>query len=153
MLKKIIKFVLILCCMILIFCFSSDNSVQSTRKSDSVIVKISETVLGRKLTRIEKDKYIDKFVFVVRKGAHFTIYFILGFLLISFIKEFRVVDYKSFLLAIFIACLYATSDEIHQLFVAGRSGEIRDVLLDTAGAIVGCLVYLGFYKLRRKIYE
>ncbi len=153
MLRKTIKFILIIVCMGIIFMFSTDSSTESTKKSDLVIVKISETFLGRKLTTNESVEYIDKFVVIVRKGAHFTIYFILGLLLLSFIKEFRVLNYKSLLLAIIIAFLYACSDEVHQLFVNGRSGKILDVLLDTLGAMVGCLTYLGFYKIRRKKYE
>ena len=37
--------------------------------------------------------------------------------------------------------LYAMTDEFHQLFVPGRSGEIRDVCLDSAGVLVG--VFIG----------
>ena len=36
--------------------------------------------------------------------------------------------------------LYACSDEIHQLFVPGRSGMFTDVLIDTGGAVTGMLV-------------
>ena len=49
--------------------------------------------------------------------------------------------YKSILLSIGISFLYACSDEIHQLFVPGRSGNILDVLIDTVGASVGVLVF------------
>lgn len=153
MLKKIVKFILIVIWLGIIFMFSADNSVESTKKSDSVAIKITEVVFGKKLSGSEKTKYIDKLVVLVRKGAHFTVYFILGILLISFIREFRVINYKSLLIVIFLTFLYACSDEIHQLFVSGRSGEIRDVFLDTIGASVGCLIYYEFYKLRRKKYE
>ena len=40
------------------------------------------------------------------------------------------------------AALYAATDEVHQLFVPGRSGQVSDVLLDSAGAIAG-LALLG----------
>ena len=41
--------------------------------------------------------------------------------------------------------LYAVSDEIHQIFVPGRSGEPRDVLIDTSGVLIGiCLVRFHF---------
>ncbi|UYJ41604.1 MAG: VanZ family protein [Lachnospiraceae bacterium] len=33
-----------------------------------------------------------------------------------------------------IAVLYACTDEYHQLFVPGRSGQLRDVMIDAVGA-------------------
>lgn len=152
MLKKVIKFILIVLWLGIIFMFSADNSMESTKKSDSVVIKIIEPLLGKRFSNRE-DKYFEKLVLFVRKGAHFTVYLILGILLVSFVREFRVINYKSLLIAICLAFLYACSDEVHQLFVSGRSGEIRDVVLDTVGAMVGCLIYYGFYKLRRKKYE
>ena len=38
--------------------------------------------------------------------------------------------------------LYACSDEIHQIFVVGRSASLRDILIDTAGVLLGYLVSL-----------
>lgn len=136
----------------MIFRFSADNSSQSSSKSDSVIIKISETVVGRKLSSIERNRYINKYVFVVRKGAHFCIYLLLGFFVLCVLKEFLGVNMKIILLAIFLTFLYACSDEIHQLFVEGRSGQVTDVLLDTVGATVGCWLYFIYYKIRRKIH-
>ena len=40
-----------------------------------------------------------------------------------------------------IAALYAASDEIHQLFVPGRSGQLSDVILDSAGALAGVAAF------------
>lgn len=40
-------------------------------------------------------------------------------------------------LIIGVGALYATSDEIHQLFVPGRSGQFTDVLIDTGGVVAG----------------
>ena len=37
--------------------------------------------------------------------------------------------------------IYACSDEVHQLLVPGRSGQICDVLLDTIGACIGVLLF------------
>ena len=153
MLRGMIKFILIVLCMLLIFSFSTYNSEESSSKSDGLIVKISEIFTGRKLKENERNKYIDKYVVLVRKSAHFTIYLILGLLILSFIREFRVVDYRAVLLSVFLTFLYACSDEVHQLFVPGRSGEFLDVLLDSVGALSGCLLYTLYYKIRRKLYE
>ncbi len=150
---KFIKLILIILCMMLIFSFSSDNADTSTKKSDSVIVRTCEVLIGRKLTSYEKEKYIEKFVFIVRKGAHFSIYLILGLLIMSYFKEIYLVSNKGLFLTVIICFLYACSDEIHQLFVPGRSGEIRDVLIDTTGGVLGAYIYYFIFTIRRKLYE
>ena len=137
---KTIKIILIILCMALIFCFSSDSAEVSTKKSDGLIVKTCEFVLGRELNKVEKEKYIDQFVFFVRKGAHFTIYCILGILIMSYFKEIYLVNKKGLLIAFIICFLYACSDEIHQLFISGRSGEILDVFIDTSGGMFSVVI-------------
>jgi len=39
-----------------------------------------------------------------------------------------------------LSFLYACSDEFHQTFVPGRAGQFKDVLIDTAGALIGLIV-------------
>ena len=48
-----------------------------------------------------------------------------------------------------IGALYAVSDEIHQIFVPGRSCELRDILIDSAGVLVGILAF----QLLRRTYS
>ena len=52
-------------------------------------------------------------------------------------RKFR----KEMFLPWFIAALYAASDEIHQLFVPGRSGQLSDVILDSAGTLAGVAAF------------
>lgn len=78
--------------------------------------------------------------FLVRKGAHIFAYFVLGIL--TFNALWRVDLSKLKLnypvgLSIIVCALYAVSDEFHQLFVSGRSGEIRDIIIDSCAATVG----------------
>ena len=40
-----------------------------------------------------------------------------------------------------IAAAYAATDEFHQLFVPGRSGQLSDVILDSAGALAGVAAF------------
>ena len=37
--------------------------------------------------------------------------------------------------------LYSCTDEFHQLFINGRSGSFRDVLIDTIGILLGTYLY------------
>mgnify|MGYP003309055667 FL=1 len=51
---------------------------------------------------------------------------------------------NTYLYSIIICFIYACTDEIHQLYVVGRTGQFIDVLIDTIGALLGCLVfYIG----------
>lgn len=79
-------------------------------------------------------------VWVIRKIAHMTLYAILAFCAAcSQIKP----SFKKVLL--FCAC-YACTDEFHQLFIPGRSGEIRDACIDCLGACIGFLLFTGIKK-------
>lgn len=150
MIRKIIKLIIVILCMVIIFSFSTDTGTESNKKSDGVIISICKTFIKHDLSTKEKEKYINKYVKLVRKSAHFLIYLILGISIISLIKEYQIINSKALLIAITISFLYACSDEIHQLFVNGRTGKIIDVLIDTLGSIVGVYLYYYIYKFRRK---
>ena len=150
MYKKIIKIILVLICMITIFTFSNDSSNESNKKSNKLIITVAEIFNKKKLSINEKEKYIEKFVFIVRKGAHFSIYFILGFLVASLLKEYNIIDKRMIFYSLLFCFIYSCSDEIHQLFINGRSGEIRDVLIDSIGALIGINLY---YLIRRRKNE
>ena len=146
MIKKIIKIVLLLLCMILIFSFSSDNGSNSSKKSDGLIIRIYQSITHNKLSDKEKEIIVDKYVITVRKSAHIIVYLILGVLSISLIKEYRLIDIKALIISIIFCFLYACSDEIHQLFVMDRSGEVLDVLIDSIGSFIGIYLYYLIYK-------
>ena len=141
MIRKIVKLCLIIAWMGLIFSFSNDTGVTSTRKSDNVIIKAVQFFSIKDLTDSEIEIWTKYLVVPVRKGAHFVVYFALGGLVISFFKEFGQIDKKMVLLAIFVTFLYACSDEVHQLMIPGRSGQISDVMLDTISAFLGIMGY------------
>ena len=153
MIRKIVKLIIILLLMVFIFSLSADTGSQSTKKSDSIIVKSCEVLLGRKLSDYEKEKYINRFVKIVRKSAHLFLYFLLGLSVISFIKEFAIINYRSIILTVLIVFIYAVSDEVHQMFVNGRSGEILDVVIDTIGGILASFSYWLLNNSRRKFNE
>lgn len=149
MLRKVIKFTLVICCMLTIFMFSSDSGTASSKKSDSVIINLVDVISNKKVNNKDRDKYIEKYVFPVRKCAHFTIYLILGILVISLLSEYRILNFKTVLYTLLIVFLYACSDEFHQLFVSGRSSEIRDVLIDSSGGFIGSYLYYLFRRKRK----
>ena len=74
--------------------------------------------------------------FIIRKTAHFTEYAVMGFLWYLYFANRK----YNILISIGATSLYACTDEFHQLFVEGRSGQIRDILIDTCGGSFGVLV-------------
>ena len=56
----------------------------------------------------------------------------------------------SWVAALLPGTLAALCDETIQLFVPGRSGQITDVWLDTAGYLTGALLTLLIFRLCRK---
>ena len=66
-----------------------------------------------------------------------------------YIKELKI-DNK-FIVSLLICVIYALSDEIHQLFIIGRSGNIIDVLIDSLGSIIGIFIIKKVGNLHEKI--
>ena len=133
-----------------IFFFSNDEKNASSKKSDGLIISVTEKIIGKKLNDTEKEYYTSKFVKPVRKSAHFTIYLLLGLIFISLLKEYNITDKRSIIYTVIFVCLYACSDEIHQLFVPGRSGEVLDVLIDTTGGFIGTMIYKLYRRIRHE---
>lgn len=143
--------------MILIFCFSSQEAGESSALSGGVsqrIVylydKIQAAMLGRERMGEESCMaYANAIETVVRKAAHMTEYgmlaisvmFAMGVGKSSLLYKRRWSSKKLVLYSWLLTAVYAATDEFHQLFVPGRSGEGRDVLIDAAGALAGCLLF------------
>lgn len=89
---------------------------------------------------------------IVRKAAHFAEYTAIGMLLVSCAYSFsRTKPYRYYSQIFFAGLATAVIDETIQLNVAGRSGQITDVLLDFSGVITGAVFMLLFYMIYRKI--
>jgi len=143
-----IKLCLIILWMIVIFMFSNQKAVESSKLSDGLILRTVRIIEKINHKQYSDEEILKRFIYPVRKLAHVTIYFILGFLVYLYIKDLKI-DNK-IIISILICVLYATSDEIHQLFILGRSGEVKDVLIDTLGSVLGIL-FLKILKSNKKI--
>lgn len=71
------------------------------------------------------------------KVAHFCAYALLGWLLV------RAADRSALPLAVgaLLGVLYGASDEIHQMYVPGRSPDVMDWVFDAAGVAAATFVY------------
>lgn len=136
---KYIKLSLVVIWMIVIFLFSNQKAVESTKLSDGFILKTVRLIEEITNKKYSDEEILNKFVKPVRKFAHFIIYFILGMLVYNYI---RIYGYKNtFLISLFICIGYACIDEIHQIFVDGRSGELLDVINDSMGSLIGIFLF------------
>lgn len=145
MMRKIISWLLVILWMTLIFYLSH----QPATESNSLSTGITERIIAV-IERVTSDTDIDirNFNHIIRKNAHFFAYLILGLLLSNALKSNGMQGLNRFLIALAISILYAISDEVHQLFIPGRAGQVKDVIIDSAGATVGISGYLALEKLK-----
>lgn len=88
----------------------------------------------------------------LRKLAHATVYGVLAILLLVISRIlFGSRKYLFSCLGCFVLCvLFAFADEYHQLFVAGRTGQFLDVVIDSIGAALGILFFSTYFIVWRK---
>jgi len=117
-----------------IFYLSHQQAVESNSLSTGITERIV-AIIERVTFGVEID--LVHFNHLIRKSAHFFAYLVLGVLVSNALNSHGYAGFKLFWVAMVICVLYAISDEVHQLFVPGRAGQVRDVLIDSAGAVVG----------------
>lgn len=137
--KRILSTCLVLFWMALIFSFSAKNAEVSTKMSTSVGEMVCRFFVPAYEEWSEKEQYAlaVKIDHPIRKTAHASEYAVLGGLLLCMYASYLPKNKRTVLLAVLTGVLYAAGDEFHQLFVPGRSGQVSDVLLDSAGVFVG----------------
>lgn len=119
--------------------FIFSNSLKIAEESDAMSNPIVDTV-AKWLSDIGVSVNIDTLTFLIRKSAHFTEYMILG-ILIAFVfvgMSKRLSFYWSHIL--FLCLASGVIDEMIQFFVPGRSSEVRDILIDFAGGLLGYII-------------
>lgn len=128
-----------------IFSFSAQPAGQSDAVSKGLVAWILKTFFSESSLEL-----IQRWDTPIRKAAHFTLYFLLGFCLTgAFGHQKRLPKVPA---AIGTAGIYAALDELHQHFVEGRGPQMRDVLLDACGAAAGamCLALILYLVSKRK---
>ncbi|MGN0298867.1 MAG: VanZ family protein [Lachnospiraceae bacterium] len=149
--KQVLLMIAIIVWMGFIFSMSAQNGSESQALSDGVVDKIvrliGEVVTDEPLS----DSLVSQISFLVRKAAHMTEYAILGFLCIWYADDLWGKGIKVKLGCWLFATCYAVTDEFHQLFSDGRSAQIRDVCIDSAGVIIGILAFFCICAILRMI--
>ena len=152
--KKIVSWALVILWASFIFFLSSMNASESDNKSmkaiDTAIESTIEVTNKAGITdthpsESEKKQVVKQLNNPLRKVAHASEYFVLVLLLINALLCSGVNGRKVLILSLVLCFAYSCFDEYHQTFVVGRTGQFSDCLIDTAGGMVGCLIYYCIY--------
>lgn len=146
--KKIYKLLLsaatIFCFIAIIFSFSEQSGNESHTLSSDVTEEIIRTIIRLDSSAPNiSDKTMETFVRTfdgsIRKLAHLTIYFGLGFIttwLLWFIYDHDL-HFSHIAIASLIVIIVGCGDEANQFFSGGRGSSIVDVMIDTCGGMLG----------------
>ena len=139
---KILTAVPVLLLMGVIFAFSAKTATKSMEESDAVVdIVMGLAQEGKDAQPSDREKLYEMLVVIVRKGAHMAEYAVLCMLAALHLTTWKLPYRKLAISSVLFAAFYAATDEFHQLFVEGRSGEVKDVLIDSAGAVLGILAF------------
>ena len=140
--------------MIAIFWLSDQPAVQSSRQSRQLsyrIVSGFNLIFGLKMTRAKLIALSLRMENDLRVAAHFSEYFLLSLsLLLPLRLKLKKTGRSLFLPPVLFSMFYALTDEIHQIYVPGRAFELKDLLIDSLGAVCAALTTYLILRLRAR---
>jgi VanZ family protein len=139
--------------MIVIFYFSSKPatvSEESSLRISHLLLNTYEEVADRTYEASVRLQVLSELDHIVRKTAHFMEYALLAVAWVVHFMFHKVRLRGRIGFPILLSSAFAVSDEFHQTFVAGRSGQVSDVVLDSCGAVTGALAMLLLVAVRKK---
>ena len=150
--KRLISWLAVAAWMVVIFLFSAQTGDDSGDTSGRIL-RLAMKLLYWNFDGFSPERQESLMAFwsvIIRKGAHFTEFAVLGALLSNALRSYDLQKKLRWLLPVGIGALYAVSDEIHQYFVPERACRLLDMGIDTAGVIFGTAVFGGILYLRMK---
>ena len=134
-----------------IFGFSNQNSETSSGLSQKVTNFVVEFVPSIKnMPEKQKEQAEYRIEKIIRKIAHYSIYTLVGILLMSLMITYKLKELDRIAVSLIIGVIYASTDEIHQVFVPGRGPLITDVILDSMGVLTGIFIVMLVLKIHGK---
>ena len=120
------------------FIFSNSMAVAAvSEKSSGRVLQLMQAVLRRLGHPALAERLT---MHIVRKLAHFCEYALEGFLLMLCMRVYNRHPLRHITVPMLGGVLTALADETIQLFSEGRSSQVTDVWLDSAGVLAGILV-------------
>ena len=120
--------------MAVIFAFSH----QSADQSGALSGKLAATLV-RLFDSQASDRVIEQYEILLRNLAHATVFLILALLVSWAFSELNITIWRNAFLTLLVSSLYAVLDELHQMFIPGRAGQLTDFLIDLGG-IIGAII-------------
>lgn len=148
--KKIISVLLLIIWLMIIFAFSNQTGEVSGNASNGILYNIFENIYD--FLSLDKDNltnFIDLIENPIRELMHSFEYFVLTILFINVLINFNINN--KIIISIMFIFIAASLDEIHQLFIQGRSFQYFDIFMD----MIGCLISIMICKLfdKKKIFN
>lgn len=132
-------FVAVIAWVILISWFSSQPLKESTQQTYDFLVKLN--MAEERDLVLSSTEEIRELKHLVRKAAHFGLYFGLGGLIsLTFYGPFQMRGRSWFVASWTFGSLWGVIDEIHQYFVPGRSMLFQDMLIDSGGVLLAVVL-------------
>lgn len=131
----------------IIFNFSSADGVKSAGMSSRLTVKLVNSFTAipfLDFNPVQEKISVSMLHYLVRKAGHLTEYGALALTLAFALYKYHIGSSRLVFWSLAFGFFYACTDELHQLFVAGRSGRFTDVLIDSLGMSVGIVLFYLF---------
>jgi VanZ family protein len=143
LMKKAVVFVLFLYTM---FIFSMSIDKQSNERTLAASRVITSKINISKQDTLDYETTIRKVNFVLRKGAHFLLYFFFAAIISLVAIKFGATFSEAAGYILFFCLLVANLDEFIQNYM-NRTSQVGDCLIDLAGATFGVVLSFSLHSL------
>lgn len=133
------------------FIFSNSMAVATVSTDSSGRVLAWMRIILRRLGQPGLAEHLT--MHIVRKLAHFCEYTLEGFLLMLCMRVYTRRYVRHISVPMLGGVLTAMADETIQIYSPGRSSQVTDVWLDSAGVLAGILIALVFMALCRMLFH
>lgn len=133
--RKVIAWTLVILWMAVIFMFSQMGHDASGNSSRNVLGRVVSVFVHENAEETTEVLHVP-----FRKFCHLGEYFILAILVFYLLSLYNIRLKQVYIITLMWCFIYACSDEIHQIFIAGRGPRFFDVCVDTCGSVL----YLSF---------
>lgn len=136
---------------VLIYFMSDETAIESSDRSTGLVRRFIDAFVSLFGGDADDAELVDLLEYYVRKAAHMFLFFVLSIFTFSFLSCYSLRVRVRCGITLLFCFLYCVSDEIHQLFVEGRSGNLFDVFVDMVGVISALATMLAFIFIINKI--